>query len=81
MMYTRWDEVVTSAFWRRDREDRSLYFEKSMIREPVTSIFIHLSTESDLIEYRLTTHIEIAILESDLLARSCMFVDLEWGNF
>lgn len=48
-----------------------------MIREPVTSVLIHLRTECYLIEHALSTDIEVAVLETDFFCGSCMFIDLE----
>ena len=58
-----------------------MYFEKSMLREPVTGKFIHLCTECYLVEYRLATKIEIAILESYLFTRCRMFRDFKRWHF
>lgn len=81
MMETRWNKIITCPLRRRYRKYRGLHFKKSILCEPITSEFIHLGPESNLIKNTLSSKIKVSILEANLFTRSSMLRNFKWWNF
>ena len=51
---TTWDQIISCSFWTRDRKERSLYFQKSLLSKSIASEMVHLCSKNNIVSDRIS---------------------------
>ena len=81
IVQTRWDQKISSPFWRRHSKDRSLHFRKSMSRKPISCKMVHNSPKLHILKHFCSTKIEVSVFKADFFVGSCMIRDIKRRSF